>query len=467
MINKIIIKETELPEVWHPKNMPLINEEEYEVRLKKLREFMYNKEFDFVVIYGDMGQFANINFFTGFNATMEEAMLVVGLDDNPFLILGNEMLDLSKNATYKKLNRLLFQTFSPTGQPYSTSIDLKKVFNEIGIKKDKKIGIIGNKFYYHYKNSNKIFDLPYYIIETLIAITGKNRIFNITYILSDCTIGFKNNLSSIDIAFMEYSAGLACYGINNILRNLRIGQNEVEASSLFKYTGEVPFFAPWGIAFGYPSSEIWDYSVPRHNSILKLGDTVHLAALLRGSCIAKVGIAVNNFKELNEINNGLIEILYEPYYSCLVRWYENIKIGITGGELYEKIRDFIENPDFDIFLKSAGHSIHYEEWVNTPLYKNSKINLHSGIAIQCDIFAQLKKLNAFTIVEDGIVLADDTLKLELRKNFPQLMNRFNNRRKFMKEQLGINLHESVLPLNDLQAVMYPYFLNVNYVMAIE
>ena len=125
----------------------------------------------------------------------------------------------------------------------------------------------------------------------------------------------------------------------------------------------------------------------------------------------------------------------------------------------------MEDPEFGVEL-NPGHLIHYDEWTNSPIYKFSREMFHSGMAIQCDYFSHHKGYGTDLILEDGLVLAGQELRADLKAKYPQLINRMEKRRKFMSTILGIDLDRSVLPLNDIQAILPPYLFNINFVMAI-
>lgn len=464
MKSKIIIKEIDFPELEKPLERPVFTEDTYQRRINRLKDIMAKRSLDHIVVYGDMSNFSNINYLTGINLKFEQGLLVLNLSGTHFFISGNEMLSFCKASPYKKLNLVLFQPFSLQGQPHSSSIDLKKVFMETGIKEEDMTGIIGNKYYPYYKDSEQIFDIPHYILENLSAITGRENLCNVTQIMTDSVCGMRNNMDAEDIAFLEYSAGISSYGIYNILKNLKPGIDEVEASSLFEYRGELPFFVPWGIEFGY--DRLTEIGLPDKGSVLKAGDKLVTGTALWGSCIARSGIAVENRDGLESIYPEIIDRFYIPYFKSIVNWYQTVKIGMTGGELYRSVADFVEDPDFGVDL-NPGHLIHYDEWTNSPIYRFSREILHSGMAIQCDYFSHYRKYGTDLILEDGLILAGDRLKADIERKYPGFMKRVEKRRKFISGTLGIELDKSVLPLNDIQAILPPYLLNINNIMAAE
>ena len=70
-------------------------------------------------------------------------------------------------------------------------------------------------------------------------------------------------------------------------------------------------------------------------------------------------------------------------------------------------------------------------------------------------------------MEDGYVLADENLRAELKEKYPECYNRCQKRRDFMKEILGIALHEEVLPLADTCGLISPYLLKPETVFRLK
>lgn len=61
--------------------------------------------------------------------------------------------------------------------------------------------------------------------------------------------------------------------------------------------------------------------------------------------------------------------------------------------------------------------------------------------------------------ENGIALADEALRNEIKQDYPDLWARIVARRSYLKEVLRIQLHDSVLPLSSGVAFYNPLFLN--------
>jgi len=461
---KISVKEKGFPQPVRPSERPVFTAGTYRKRLAKLKDIMAERELDHIIVYGDMASFSNIFYLTGISLKFEQALLVVSRRGRPVFISGNEMMAFCRSSPFRELDLSLFQPFSLQGQPHSTSIDLKKILQEAGVEEGDSTGIIGNKYYPYYKGWEQVFDIPHYILEAASGITGSKNISNVTQIMTDPVCGMRNNLDVEDVAFLEYSAGLASYGIYNILKNLAPGMDEVEASALFGYRGELPFFVPWGIEFGY--QKLAEIGLPDSRSVLKEGDRIVLGTAMWGSCIARSGVAVRDRKKLEELYPDIIDRFYIPYFRSIIDWYSTVKTGISGGELYRAVAGFIEDPQYGVGL-NPGHLIHYDEWTNSPIYKFSREIFHSGMAIQCDYFAHYRPYGTDLILEDGIVLAGPDLRADIKKKYPHLIKRVEKRRGSVEAIMGIELDATVLPLNDIQAALPPFLLDIDKIMAAE
>ena len=66
---------------------------------------------------------------------------------------------------------------------------------------------------------------------------------------------------------------------------------------------------------------------------------------------------------------------------------------------------------FGIFL-NPGHQLHLDEWVNSPVAAGSSIELRSGMCLQVDVIPATGTEYFTTNIEDGIALADETLRAD-------------------------------------------------------
>ena len=80
------------------------------------------------------------------------------------------------------------------------------------------------------------------------------------------------------------------------------------------------------------------------------------------------------------------------------------------------------------------------------------------MALQCDIIPATGTAYFTTNIEDGVVLADETLRAEVASAHPAAWQRIQARRQFMADALGIDLHPDVLPLSNLAGHLAPFLL---------
>ncbi len=154
-----------------------------------------------------------------------------------------------------------------------------------------------------------------------------------------------------------------------------------------------------------------------------------------------------------------------PYFTAIAEWYATVGIGVTGGALYEAVHRHIGDPFFGVFL-NPGHQIHFDEWVNSPVFENSDVALRSGMALQVDVIPATGSAYFTTNIEDGIALADAALRAEFAARYPHAWKRIEARRAFIAESLGIVLKPEVLPFSNIPAYLPPFLLRPTRVMTI-
>ena len=112
-----------------------------------------------------------------------------------------------------------------------------------------------------------------------------------------------------------------------------------------------------------------------------------------------------------------MERLVGPYFEAVAEWYGALRIGQTGGALQEIIDRHLGDPFFGIFL-NPGHQIPLDEWVNSPISPGSTIELRSGMAFQVDIIPATGTDYFTTNIEDGVALADESLRATFAAALP-------------------------------------------------
>ena len=155
--------------------------------------------------------------------------------------------------------------------------------------------------------------------------------------------------------------------------------------------------------------------------------------------------------------------LAHNYFDVVTTWYEHIRVGASGGQVFAAVEQKRDTTLYD-FAVNPGHYLHLDEWVHSPFFADSNIILQSGVLLQMDIIPISRGPFCYINAEDGVLLADAALREQLCTQYPAMWARMQARRRFMREALGIQLHESVLPLSNLPAWLPPYAFNLSHVM---
>jgi hypothetical protein len=102
--------------------------------------------------------------------------------------------------------------------------------------------------------------------------------------------------------------------------------------------------------------------------------------------------------------------------------------------------------------------------VNSPFAPRSTIALRSGMAFQVDIIPATGTDYFTTNIEDGVALADQTLRAAFARTYPAAWERIQARRRFMEDALGLALHPDVLPFSNIPAWLPPFLLRPDRAM---
>jgi hypothetical protein len=198
---------------------------------------------------------------------------------------------------------------------------------------------------------------------------------------------------------------------------------------------------------------------------IERGDRFTTAFGVWGALTCRAGFVVEDARELPAGIGDYVERLVAPYFAAVGEWYAGLHVGQTGGALQAIIDRHLGDPFFGISL-NPGHQIGLDEWVNSPVAPGSSIELRSGMALQVDIIPATGTDYFTTNIEDGVALADASLRTDLADRYPDAWRRILARRRFMGEALGIALHPDVLPLSNLAAFLPPFLLRPDRAMTL-
>jgi hypothetical protein len=356
------------------------------------------------------------------------------------------------------MRRELFQDLSLPGQPRDRSKPLAELLAGEGIGNGARVGVVGWKTY----AERAAIDAPAFLVDELRRLTGPaGSVDNATGLLIDPADGLRVVNEVEQLAALEYAACQTSNGIRRLLAGLRPGMTEREAVRLLDWNG-MPLSCHLMLTAG-PRATFGLLS-PGDRAIER-GDRFTVAFGVWGALDCRAGFVVEDAAELPHAIGDYVERLVAPYFEAIAEWYAALRIGQTAGALHDIVMRRLGDPFFGIFL-NPGHLIGLDEWINSPIAAGSTVELRSGMAFQVDVIPATGTDYFTTNIEDGIALADASLRGALAASYPAAWARIQARRRFMADSLGIDLHEDVLPLSNLAAHLPPFLLRPDRAMTL-
>lgn len=451
--NKIILKDIKQPEK-DCTHCPIhLSDETIKERFQKVLTEMKKRLLDKIIIYSDVEHNGNFMYLIGYFPRFEEAVMVLNADGTAYVLLGNENLNKASKARIT-VQSIHASVFSLPFQPNRTDKTFKELLEEAGISKNDRIGIVGWKVFTSAIEDNKFtFDVPYYIVDTIHQIVeNKGNVTNETDIFIGDE-GVRNTNNANEIAHYEYGASLASDGILEAMNRIDIGVTEIELGNCLSQDGQhhnVVTIATSGERF------VKANMFPTANTV-KLADPISLTVGYIGGLSSRAGFAVHQRDELPKQQSDYLEKVAIPYFNVYTQWLENLKIGMKGGELYNFVETIFPKAQYGWTL-CPGHLTAEEEWMTSPVYNGSQVTLKSGMIFQVDIIPSISGYNGVS-AESTVVLADEKLRDEIKRQYPEMWERMQARVSYLKNILGINLSQEVLPMCSTVGYLRPFLLD--------
>ncbi|WP_314061449.1 M24 family metallopeptidase [uncultured Vagococcus sp.] len=442
------------PTVFPKVDQVTLSDETMAKRLKKIVAGMAKNQLDMVVVYGDKEHGSNFEYLTGFIPRFEEALLILKADGQAYLLLGNENV---KMASYARLENTVIHVpyFSLPNQPMDGERLLEDIFQEVGVDQASKVGVVGWKLFKSSLQGNqKLFDLPHYVVRALEkTVSGEEVLVNGTELFIGETIGARTVANANELAHYEYGANLASTCMLSALNAVKVGERESELGALLSAEGQnhsVVTIAATGQRF--EKANLY----PTHKK-MRLGDRVSLTTAFKGGLSSRAGYVAKHQSDLPEGEQDYLERVAFPYAKGVMTWLETIKVGLTGGQLYQTIEEVLPKSQYGWSL-NPGHFVADEEWLGSPIYAGSQVTLKSGMMFQVDIIPSVPGY-AGASMEECVAIGDQSLREELQTNYPELWERIQTRREYLIHVLSIKLSEDVLPLSNTVGYLRPYLLS--------
>lgn len=448
----IKLKKVAMPEL--EKNIyPVeISDETINKRKENVLAKMKKDNIDALIIYADLEHGGNFEYLCGFLPRFEEALLVLHQDGRAQMVLGNENLNKASKARIK-VKSIHMPHFSLPNQPMNTTKTVSETLKECGLEKYETVGIVGWKnFTSKLDENSKLFDIPGYIVDAFKEVYSNINFINGTYIfIGEDGVRTTNNAN--EFAHYEFGAALAGNSILDVLNEIAVGKTEMElADKLERYGQRNSVVTIMATGESFVKANMY----PTHKKI-SLGDPLSITIGYKGGLQSRGGFAINSENELPEGQKDYIEKVAAPYFNAVKEWLESIHIGMEGKELYNKIEEVLPKEIYGWEL-NPGHLCADEEWLSSPIYPGSKEIIKSGMLFQIDIIPSVKGYCGISC-ESGIMLADKDLISKIKEEYPYIWDRIEKRRKYIKNILGINISEEIIPTSAATALCKPFLLN--------
>lgn len=448
----ITLKEVQQPQIEEGLLPVTLSDETMLERKANVCQKMKDQGYDALVIYADLEHGNNFEYLIGFLPRFEEAMLVLYADGTAYLVLGNENLNKASKARIP-VTPVHMPHFSLPNQPMKTTKTVDEILCETNIQTATKIGLVGWKhFTSHLDDNATLFDLPYFVVESLRRICKEATLCNAADIfIGEDGVRTLNNAN--EFAHYEFGAALAGNCVLEAMNAMEEGKSEMEIAQHLDAAGQthsVVTIMATGARFEkanmYPSAKQ-----------IKRGEPISITTGYKGGLQSRGGFAIADESELPEGQKDYLDRVAKPYFNAVVTWLETIHIGMKGKELYDIIEEVLPKATYGWSL-NPGHLCADEEWLSSPIYPESQETIKSGMLFQIDIIPSVPGYGGISC-ESGVLLADENLREQIKEAYPNLWNRIEERRAYMKEVLGIQLSEEILPTSMATAYCRPFLLN--------
>lgn len=460
MNQHIVLRRVKYPGIGFPREpRPEVPPRIFADRLSRLRRRMNERQLDALVVYGDREHFANLAWLTHFDPRFEEALLVILPAGNPVLLVGNEGMIYSRIARLN-VRRQLYQTFSLLGQPRERVQPLAGLLREAGIQRGARVGAVGWKYFEpsEVEDPESALDLPEFIAQAVRNVAGS--VTNQTAIFMDPETGLRNELEAEQIADFEWAATWNSQSVLQAIASLRAGITEMQAFEQMRCAGLA--WSCHAVLTSGPRLRGWFMGSPTSCPI-KRGEPMLIGQAYRGANNCRFGWMARTARDLPVAARDYLDRVASPYFSAVAAWYEALRVGTTGDSLHRAVWDHLTPLGFRLGL-NIGHQTAADEWTHSLASAGSARRVGSGQYWQADFFASLPGAHVGGYIEDGVVVADAGLRRRLARRWPAMWKRFEARRRFMTDQLGIGIGPEVLPMSNFPAAVIPWLLASDHCM---
>jgi hypothetical protein len=447
-----------MPPLDVPETLPAVAAAEFEERIAALLAAV---DVDQVVVYGDREHAASLVFLCNLDPRFEEVLLVLGRGRRTLLV-GKEDIGYVPIVPID-VDVILCPTLSLMGIDRSGGPTVEQALREAGVSTGDRIGVVGWKTLSAEESSGTFAPIfaPAFVVDTLREIAGSPElVVDVTAALTSPRSGLRSFCSADQIAVFEWGASRCSAYVMEVLRAARPGVSERDAFRGVPWGGEPLSYHP---VFSSGADVAIGLRSPSSRQLEK-GDAAIVGIGLWGGNCARGGVVAASEADLGSQSEGYLEGLAVPYWRAMATWYESLEVGAPGGDIFKTITKLLAGEAFASSL-NPGHLIHYEEWLDSPIRAGSSDPIASGMVIQSDIIPTGIRPGWTANCEDTVAIGDAKLRADIESRHPELWSRITARRTFMRDRLGIDVRDEVLPLTPTPAYFPPFWLDLDRALA--
>ncbi len=427
-------------------------------RMSALRVAAAARGYDGIVVYGDREHVANLHWLTGFDPRFEEAVLVVTPGD-ALLIAGNECLPYTAISPLVRAGTVRVAHCASLSLPSQPRKSARLADILAGVVPAGTIGAVGWKWFGpdEVDDPALALDIPAFVADPLRRIAA--RVENATELMMHPGYGLRARVDAAGIARLEFANHMAAAALRRMVFSFREGMSDFAAVEAAR-TGGLPLGCHTTFAVGKDAQGL---SGPTGRHLLR-GAPISFNICHWEANICRAGWVAGSAADLPDAAGGYLGYFVQPYVAAMSEWCGLMRPGVTGGEVWSRMQAALPFGTFGIEL-NPGHLIGLDEWMSSPIYEGSDEPLASGMAMQMDVIPS-HPVYGSTRMEDGYVIADAELQADLAARFPEVAARCEARARFMREVIGMDVPDCLLPLADTCGIVAPWLLDPAQVVVV-
>ena len=414
-------------------------------------------ETDLLVVYGDHEHRGNLAYLCGFDPRYEEAILVLGAGVRR-LVVGTEGAWYARSLGVD-LEIVTVPALGCAGVDRPRGTLLAEALRDAGITLGVTVGIVGWKVFRAQDWGLTVPSIaaPAFLVDAIRALAGSPAAaLDATAIMLDSGLGLRMQNDVHAIASYEWGASRASRATYAVVHAARPGMREDELISVMDYRGEPLQYDPV-VASGDNIVSVVRSPTARK---LAVGDPVVVMIGMWGGGACRGGMLAHGEQDLAPDVRGYLESVAIPYWRAMATWWELVRVGASAANVYARVQDACRDGGFEPEV-GVGFALDVEDWIASPFAADSPHEIRSGMVLSADIWPSLNNRRQVVHMGDVLAVADEHLRAQLAEVYPETWTRIAARRRFMRERMGVQVADDLLPLSVGPCHLAPFWLEPN------